>query len=191
MIPHGCSGLWTSESEGRSLGSCLSNTARLSVRAYRDRKANNYWCWWTYTRRSWAKSQRFFFTKNWFSINIALFYKQDWCWPKTGQLVSKTVSKTPEVDQGFSIIFNSVQKSNFCTTILIKLHPLPIARTSLICAPPPGIPRVGLPPKLFHRSFHPLGIEGSSCNRIKGPVIIYGRGGPGGKSGELQKYFDV
>ncbi len=36
--------------------------------------------------------------------------------------------------EGPFIIFNSVRKSNFCTEILIKLRPLAIARTSLICA---------------------------------------------------------
>ena len=45
------------------------------------------------------------------------------------------VAKTPEsYTEGPFIIFNSVRKSNFCTGILIKLRPLAIARTSLICA---------------------------------------------------------
>ena len=58
------------------------------------------------------------------------------CWPikkgfKSGRMVLRAAESFTE---GPFIIFNSVRKSNFCTEILIKLRPLAIARTSLICA---------------------------------------------------------
>ena len=50
---------------------------------------------------------------------------------KSGRMVAEPPESYTE---GPFIIFNSVRKSNFCTEILIKLRPLAIARTSLICA---------------------------------------------------------